>query len=132
MVYNANTVRYLDSNNNKSLIQFNDEYDNEGFLKKITFSFIGVGSSSGNSKDNIYDFHGGNKLKYESDVALFIQLLQGEEDTTKRLMYCEKNRIFEENQRKGKRIFWRRRRIADSETVKPILYLLYLRDCSFL
>lgn len=57
--------------------------------------------SKSDSKDNIYDFHGGNKLKYESDVALFIQLIQGEEDTTKRLMYCEKNRIFEENQRKG-------------------------------
>ena len=57
--------------------------------------------SKSDSKDNIYDFHGGTKLKYESDVALFIQLLQGEEDTTKRLMYCEKNRIFEENQRKG-------------------------------
>ena len=56
MVYNANTVRYLDNNNNKSLIQFNDEYDKNGLLKKLTFSFIGVGSSSGNSKDNVYDF----------------------------------------------------------------------------
>lgn len=42
-----------------------------------------------------------------------------------------KGKTEKENQRKGKRIFWRRRRIADSETVKPILYLLYLRDCSF-
>lgn len=57
--------------------------------------------SKSDSKDNIYDFHGGNKLKYESDVALFIKLLDGEEDTTKRLMWCEKNRIFEENQRIG-------------------------------
>ena len=54
MVYNANTVRYLD-NNNKSLIQFNDEYDKDGLLKKLTFSFIGVGSSSGNSKDNDFE-----------------------------------------------------------------------------
>jgi len=54
MVYNANTVRYLD-NNNKSLIQFNDEYHKDGLLKKLTFSFIGVGSSSGNSKDNDFE-----------------------------------------------------------------------------
>lgn len=57
--------------------------------------------SKSDSINNVYDFHGGNKLKYESDVALFIQLLDGEKDTTKRMMYCEKNRIFEENQRKG-------------------------------
>lgn len=48
-----------------------------------------------------FEFAGGNNLKYESDVSLFIQLVDGEENSTKRLMYCEKNRIFEENQKKG-------------------------------
>lgn len=57
--------------------------------------------SKSDSYNKVFDFAGGNNLKYESDVALFIQLIEGEEDTTRRLMYCEKNRIFEENQRKG-------------------------------
>lgn len=56
MTYRANVVRYLDSQNNKSLIQFNEEYDSTGILKEITFSFIGVGSSSGKAEDNIYNF----------------------------------------------------------------------------
>lgn len=56
MVYRSNVVRFVDKKNNKSLIQFNDEYDDNGLLKKITFSFIGVGSSSGILKDSVYDF----------------------------------------------------------------------------
>lgn len=54
--YHANTVRYLDKKQNKSLIQFNDEYDQNGILKRITFIFIGVGSSSGMSMEYVYDF----------------------------------------------------------------------------
>lgn len=57
--------------------------------------------SKSDSQNGVFDFHGGNKLKYESDVALFIQLIEGEEDSTKRMMYCEKNRIFEDRQRIG-------------------------------
>lgn len=56
MVYRSNVVRFVDKKNNKSLIQFNDEYDDNGLLKTITFSFIGVGSSSGILKDTVYDF----------------------------------------------------------------------------
>lgn len=56
MVYRSNVVRFVDKKNNKSLIQFNDEYDNNGLLKTITFSFIGVGSSSGTVVENVYDF----------------------------------------------------------------------------
>lgn len=56
MIYRSNVVRFVDKKNNKSLIQFNDEYDNNGLLKTITFSFIGVGSSSGIIKDTVYDF----------------------------------------------------------------------------
>ena len=57
--------------------------------------------SKSDSFNDVYDFHGGGVLKYESDVALFIKLLEGEEDTTKRHIHCEKNRIFEENAQKG-------------------------------
>ena len=57
--------------------------------------------SKSDSFNEIFDFHGGNILKYESDVAIFIKLLEGEEDTGKRHIHCEKNRIFELNQKKG-------------------------------
>lgn len=57
--------------------------------------------SKSDSKEKINEFQGGTRLKYESDVALFIKLVDGEEDSTKRLMYCEKNRIFEDRQRIG-------------------------------
>lgn len=57
--------------------------------------------SKSDSSNNIFEFAGGTNLKYESDVSLFIQLLKDEENSTKRLMYCEKNRVFEENQKKG-------------------------------
>lgn len=57
--------------------------------------------SKSDSFNEIYDFHGGNTLKYESDVALFIKLVQGEEEGTKRHIHCEKNRIFEETAKKG-------------------------------
>lgn len=56
MIYRSNVVRFVDKKNNKSLIQFNDTYDNNGLLKEMTFSFIGVGSSSGTVKDNVYNF----------------------------------------------------------------------------
>lgn len=56
MIYRANTARFLDSQNNKSLVQFTDEYDNNGILHKISFSFIGIGSSSGIVRDFVYDF----------------------------------------------------------------------------
>ncbi len=70
--------------------------------KELGILIILIGQiSKSDSFNEIYDFHGGNILKYESDVALFIKLLEGEEDTTKRLMHCEKNRIFEENAKKG-------------------------------
>ena len=52
--------------------------------------------SKGDSKDQIFDFAGGNILKYESDLALFIRKVTGEEDSTKRHIHCEKNRIFED------------------------------------
>ncbi len=51
--------------------------------------------SKSDAKDDIFDFHGGNILKYESDLALFIKKLDREEDTTKRHIHCEKNRIVE-------------------------------------
>jgi len=57
--------------------------------------------SKNDSFNGTYDFSGGTKLKYESDVALFIKLVEGEEDTTKRHIHCEKNRIFEDRQRLG-------------------------------
>ena len=57
--------------------------------------------SKNDSFNGTYEFSGGNKLKYESDVALFIKLLDGEEDTYKRHIHCEKNRIFEDRQRIG-------------------------------
>jgi len=70
--------------------------------KELGILIILIGQiSKSDSFNEIYDFHGGNILKYESDVAIFIKLLEGEEDTTKRLMHCEKNRIFEENAKKG-------------------------------
>lgn len=56
MIYRANTARFLDSQNNKSLVQFTDQYDNNGILQKISFSFIGIGSSSGIIRDFNYDF----------------------------------------------------------------------------
>jgi predicted ATP-dependent serine protease len=52
--------------------------------------------SKGDSKDQIFDFAGGNILKSESDLALFIRKVEGEEDGTKRHVHCEKNRIFED------------------------------------
>lgn len=57
--------------------------------------------SKSDSFNGTFEFSGGNKLKYESDVALFIKLLEGEEDTTKRHIHCEKNRIFEDKQKIG-------------------------------
>lgn len=57
--------------------------------------------SKNDSFNGTYEFSGGNKLKYESDVALFIKLLEGEEHTHKRHIHCEKNRIFEDRQRIG-------------------------------
>ena len=57
--------------------------------------------SKRDSFNNVYDFHGGTTLKYECDVALFIKLLEGEENTTKRHIHCEKNRIFEDKQKYG-------------------------------
>ena len=57
--------------------------------------------SKSDSFNEVFDFHGGNTLKYESDVAIFIKLVNGEEDTSKRHIHCEKNRIFEQNAKKG-------------------------------
>ena len=57
--------------------------------------------SKSDSFNDVYDFHGGGVLKYESDLALFIKLLDGEEDSTKRHIHCEKNRIFEDKQKIG-------------------------------
>jgi predicted ATP-dependent serine protease len=57
--------------------------------------------SKSDSFNNVWDFHGGTTLKYESDVALFIRLLDGEENTTKRHIHCDKNRIFEDKQKYG-------------------------------
>ena len=57
--------------------------------------------SKSDSFNGVYDFHGGTTLKYESDIALFIKLVEGEEDTTKRHIHCEKNRIFEDRQKIG-------------------------------
>ena len=57
--------------------------------------------SKSDSFNDVYDFHGGNTLKYESDVALFIRLVDGEEETTKRHIHCEKNRIFEDKTKFG-------------------------------
>ena len=70
--------------------------------KELGILIILIGQvSKSDSFNEVYDFHGGNLLKYESDAALFIRLLEGEEDTTKRHIHCEKNRIFEENAQKG-------------------------------
>lgn len=52
--------------------------------------------SKSDARDDVFDFHGGNILKYESDFAIFIKKLDGEESSTKRHIHCEKNRIFEE------------------------------------
>ena len=52
--------------------------------------------SKGDARNDVFDFAGGNILKYESDLALFIRKVEGEEDTTKRHIHCEKNRIFED------------------------------------
>ena len=52
--------------------------------------------SKSDARDDVFDFHGGNILKYESDLAIFIKKLENEENTTKRHIHCEKNRIFEE------------------------------------
>jgi predicted ATP-dependent serine protease len=51
--------------------------------------------SKADARDDVFDFHGGNILKYESDLALFIRKIEGEEETTKRHIHCEKNRIVE-------------------------------------
>ena len=70
--------------------------------KELGILIIIIGQiSKSDSFNDVYDFHGGNILKYESDVAIFIKLVDGEEDTTKRHIHCEKNRIFEENAKKG-------------------------------
>ena len=70
--------------------------------KELGILVILIGQVSKNDSFNgTFEFHGGNILKYESDVALFIKLLDGEEDSTKRHIHCDKNRIFEENARKG-------------------------------
>ncbi len=70
--------------------------------KELGILVILIGQVSKNDSFNdVYEFHGGNLLKYESDVALFIRLVEGEEDTTKRHIHCEKNRIFEEHAQKG-------------------------------
>jgi len=52
--------------------------------------------SKGDARNDVFDFAGGNILKYESDLALFIRKIEGEEETTKRHIHCEKNRIFED------------------------------------
>jgi len=70
--------------------------------KELGILIIIIGQiSKSDSYNEVFDFHGGNILKYESDVAIFIKLLEGEEDSTKRHIHCEKNRIFEENAKKG-------------------------------
>lgn len=57
--------------------------------------------SKSDSFNNVFEFSGGGKLKYECDVALFIKLVDGEEKTNKRHIHCEKNRILESKQRIG-------------------------------
>ncbi len=70
--------------------------------KELGILVIIIGQiSKSDSFNEIYEFHGGNILKYESDVAIFIKLLDGEEDTTKRHIRCEKNRIFEDRAKIG-------------------------------
>ncbi len=70
--------------------------------KELGILIILIGQVSKNDSFNgTFEFHGGNILKYESDVSIFIKLLEGEEDTNKRHIHCEKNRIFEENAKKG-------------------------------
>ena len=70
--------------------------------KELGVLIVLIGQVSKNDSFNgTFEFHGGNILKYESDVSIFIKLLEGEEDTTKRHIHCEKNRIFEENAKKG-------------------------------
>ena len=70
--------------------------------KELGILIILIGQVSKNDSFNgTFEFHGGNILKYESDVSIFIKLLDGEEDTTRRHIHCEKNRIFEENSKKG-------------------------------
>ncbi len=70
--------------------------------KELGILVIIIGQiSKSDSFNDVYDFHGGNILKYESDVAIFIRLLEGEEDTTKRHIHCEKNRIFEDRAKIG-------------------------------
>lgn len=70
--------------------------------KELGILIILIGQVSKNDSFNgTFEFHGGNILKYESDVSIFIKMLEGEEDTTKRHIHCDKNRIFEENSKKG-------------------------------
>jgi len=52
--------------------------------------------SKSDSVNEVYEFKGGTQLKYRCDLALFIQKLDGEEESTKRHIHCDKNRIFEE------------------------------------
>ena len=52
--------------------------------------------SKGDARNDIFDFAGGNILKYESDLAIFIRKVEKEEYSTKRHIHCEKNRIVEE------------------------------------
>lgn len=54
--YHANIVRYLDKQGNKSIIEIKDEYDQAGFLEKISFNYIGFGSNSNKRNTIIYDF----------------------------------------------------------------------------
>lgn len=54
--YHANIVRYLDKQGNKSIIQIEDKYDQNGLLEQIHFNYIGVAGSSGQKDTIIYDF----------------------------------------------------------------------------
>lgn len=71
------------------------------FFKKISMELgvlivIIAQISKNDHQNNINDFSGGKALKYDSDYSFFISILDGEENTGNRMIYCEKNRDHEE------------------------------------
>jgi len=70
------------------------------FCKKLSMELgiliIIIAQISKNDQFNkVNDFSGGKALKYDSDYSFFISLVPDEENSGKRIIYCEKNRDHE-------------------------------------
>lgn len=57
----SNIARYIDKQNNQSIVKIEEKYSDQGVLEAVMANFIGTGSSSGQESSIMYDFK--NKVR---------------------------------------------------------------------